>query len=196
MFVLVIKGRTTDATALRRQLDRWRSEVKPGAVGFLGSTVGIADDGTFIAVARFRGADDATANASRPEQGAWWDETVACFDGQPTFRESTDVTTIFEGPTTAAGFVQVIEGRASDRAKAEAFETGEHLAALREARPDLLGSLRVWFEDGSFVEAAHFTGESEARSGERAEAFSGPQQDYVALFGELTFVDLRDPLLD
>ena len=34
MFVQVIKGRTEDAVGLRRQLDRWRDEVRPGAIGF------------------------------------------------------------------------------------------------------------------------------------------------------------------
>jgi hypothetical protein len=196
MFVQVIEGHTSDAAGLRRQLDRWREEVKPSAVGFEGSTVGIADDGSFIAVARFSDAASATKNSSRPEQGAWWDETVKYFDGEPTFRESSDTATIFDGPTTAAGFVQIMEGRVVDRAKAEAFETDEMLATLHAARPDLLGSQRIWFDDGSYVEAAYFTSESDARTGEKGDDFAGPQQEYVDLFGDMSFIDLRDPLLD
>ena len=196
MFVQIIKGRTSDTTKLRSQLDRWRDELKPGAIGFHGSAVGIAEDGTFVAVARFRDADAASQNAARPEQGAWWDETVVHLDGEPTFRESADTSELFDGPTTAARFVQVMEGRASDRARAEAFETPEMLGQLRAARPDLLGGLRVWFDDGSFVETAYFTDEAEARSGEQTDEFAGPQEEYVSLFGDLTFTDLRDPLLD
>ena len=53
MFVQVIKGTTNDPAALRSRSDRWRDEVRPGATGFLGSTGGVTDDGTFILFARF-----------------------------------------------------------------------------------------------------------------------------------------------
>ena len=196
MFVQVIKGRTKDAAGLRQQLDRWRTEVKPGAVGFEGSTVGVADDGTFIALARFTDEVAAKKNGDRPEQTAWWDETSKYFDGEPSFRESSDVGSIFGGGSNDAGFVQIMEGSVKDRAKAEAFETPDMLEQLRAARPDLLGSQRVWFGDGTYVEAAYFTSESAARKGEQSVGFAGPQQDYVELFGDITFTDLRDPLLD
>src|SRR5687768_13252868 len=123
MFVQVIKGRTSDAAGLRRQLERWTAELKPGAAGFVGSTSGVSDDGTFIALARFADAAAAKANSDRPEQGAWWTETSKYFDGEPSFRESTDVATMFDGGSNDAGFVQVMEGTAVDRAKAETFET-------------------------------------------------------------------------
>ena len=196
MFVQVIKGRTTDPAGLRRQLEQWRTDLKPGAVGFEGSTVGIANDGTFIALARFADAGAAQRNADRPEQGAWWQETEKYFDGTPTFRESTDTTTLFDGGSNDAGFVQVMEGTVRDRAKAEATETPELLQQLRAARPDLIGGLRVWFDDDSYVEAAYFTSEADARKGEQSPDFSGQQDEYVELFGEPTFIDLPDPLLD
>ena len=84
-----------------------------------------------------------------------------------------------------------MEGTVSDRAKAEAWETPERLAELHVARPDLLGAVRVWQPDGSFVEAAYFTSEDDARRGERSSEFEGPQQEYIEPFGEMTFVDLR-----
>lgn len=196
MYVQVIKGRTNDAAGLRRQLERWRSDVKPGAIGFEGSTVGVADDGTFVALARFTDAGAAQQNGERAEQTAWWEETSKYFDSEPSFRESSDVETIFGGGSNDAGFVQVIEGSVKDRAKAASFETSEMLEQLRAARPDLLGSHRVWFGDGSYVEAAYFTTESAARAGEKSDAFAGPQQEYLELFGDLTFTDLREPLLD
>jgi hypothetical protein len=45
--------------ARRSQREPWRSDLRPDAVGFEGSTVGIADDGTFIGLARLtdEGAD-------------------------------------------------------------------------------------------------------------------------------------------
>ena len=195
MFVQVIKGRTSDADGLRRQFQRWLDEVRPGAVGFIGSTVGIADDGTVIAFARFADEAAAKANAARAEQGAWWEETSKYYDAEPTFRESSDVTTLLEGGSNSAGFVQVMEGTMSDRAKAEALETPEMVKQLSAARPDLIGSTRVWFAGGAFAEAAYFTSEADARKDESSSEFTGPQEEYMGLFGEMTFTDLRDPLL-
>jgi hypothetical protein len=194
MFVQVIKGKVRDASAVPRRNAVWRSELMPGAKGFLGSTIGVADDGTFFALARFADEAAARANSDRPEQGAWWAETAKVFDGEPTFRESSDVVTLFGGGADNSRFVQVMEGRANDRAKAEALETPEMLEQLRAARPDLLGSVRVWFDDGSWVEAAYFTNEEDARKGESSDG-GGPPEEYVSLFGPTTFTDLRDPLL-
>jgi len=154
MFVQVITGRTNDSTGLSHQLERWRDELKPGAVGFLGSTVGIADDGTFVAFVRFADEAAAKANSDRPEQDAWWQSAAKYFDGEPTFRESSDISTRFEGGSNRAGFVQVMEATVTDRARAEAMETPEMLDQLRAARPDLIGTVRVWFPEGAFAEAA------------------------------------------
>lgn len=195
MFVQVIQGRTTDAAALRARGERWASEMRPGAAGYLGGTFGVADDGTFVILARFADAAAAKTNSDRPEQGAWWAETAPLIEGEATFRESTDVTTLFGGGSDSAGFVQIMEGTVSDRAKAEAFETPELEAQLRSARPDLLGSLRVWFDGGAFLEAAYFTSEADARTGETSAEFAASQADYMALFGDMTFTDLHDPHL-
>ena len=194
MFVQVIKGRTNDAAGIRRQGERWREAVLPGAIGFLGSTVGVSDDGTFYAFARFADAASARANSDRPEQGAWWEETAKLFEGEPTFRETSDITVLLEGGSDSAGFVQVMEGTVSDRAKAEALETDEMLEQLRTARPDVIGTVRMWFAGGAFVEAVYFTSEDEARAGETSEEFSGPEQDFAAVYGEVIYTDLRDPV--
>jgi hypothetical protein len=196
MFVQVIKGRTSDPAGLRRQLDRWRSEVMPGAVGLEGSTAGIADDGTFIGLARFTDAGAAQKNSERPEQSAWFEETAKYFDGAPTFRESTDTFLLFGGGSNDARFVQIMEGSVKDRAQVEALETPEMLDQLRAARPDLLGGHRVWFEDGTYVEAAYFTSEADARKAEQSDDFSRAQGEYTEHFGDPTFTDLRDPLID
>ena len=195
MFVQVITGKTKDPAGVRRQDERWRADVMPGAKGFLGSTIGIADDGTFYAFARFADEAAARANSARAEQSAWWTETAKYFESEPTFRESSDISTLFDGGSDSAGFVQVMEGSITDRAKAEALETPEMMNELRAARPDLLGSVRVWLAGGQFVEAAYFTSEKDARKGETSAEFSGPQQQYVDLFGEMRFIDLPSPIL-
>jgi hypothetical protein len=196
MFVQVIKGHTSDGAGLRGQLERWLEDVKPGAIGVLGSTVGVADDGTFIAIARFEDEASATANAARAEQTQWWNETEKYFDGPPSFRESSDTATLFDAGMDNATFVQVMEGTIKDRAKAEALETPEMVAQLRKARPDLLGTFRVLFDNDEFVETAYFTSEADARTGEKSGDFeAGPGQEFMELFGDMSFLDLRDPLL-
>jgi len=195
MFVQIINGRINDREALRRHDERWRKDVMPGARGFLGSTVGVGDDGSFVAFVRFSDEASARANSDRPEQGAWWSEFERMLDGAPTFRESNDIALLFDGGSDKAGFVQVMEGRVADRAKAEAFETPEMLAGLHAARPDLLGSIRAWLDDGKFVDVAYFTSENDARKGEQSEEFAGPSEQYLALFGDMAFTDLRDPIL-
>jgi hypothetical protein len=194
MFVQVIKGRTQDPAALRGQMERWREDVRPGAVGFLGSTVGVADDGTVVAVARFADESAAKKNSDRPEQGAWWNETAKLFDGEPTFRESSDVDTLLDGGSDDAGFVQVMEGTVADRAKAQAMETPEMLDQLHTARPDLIGSIRAWFGGGAYAEIAYFTSEDEARKGESSSEFSGPAEEFAQAWGDMTFTDLREPM--
>ena len=196
MFVQVIKGRTKDAAALESRGKVWQDEVRPGAAGYLGGTFGVADDGTFYVLARFADEAAARANESRPEQSAWYEGTAALFEGEPTYRESTDTTALFGGGSNDATFVQIMEGTVLDRAKADAFETPELEAQLKAARPDLLGALRVYFDGGAFVEAAYFTSEAAAREGEVSDDFAGPSEEFAALFGEMTYTDLRNPQLD
>jgi len=114
MFVQVIQGHVSDAAQVRAQLDRWVAEVAPGAVGWLGSTSGVTDDGTLIALARFESAEAARQNSDRPEQTAWWEQTAALFTGEPVFRDSTSVQVDTPGDPSQAGFVQVMQGRSSD----------------------------------------------------------------------------------
>jgi hypothetical protein len=194
MFVQVITGRTSDPDGFRRRNEAWTQEVRPGAVGYLGGTAGVADDGRFVIVARFEDEAAARANSARPEQSAFWEATQPLVDGEATFRESSDVSLLFDGGSDAAGFVQVMEGTAKDRAKAEAMETPALLEQLRAARPDLLGSVRVWFPGDSFVDVAYFTSEEDARRGETSSDFEGPGEELAALFGEMRFTDLRAPL--
>ena len=132
-------------------------------------------------------------NSSRPEQDAFWQEMSQYVDGDPIVVESSDESLLFDGPSAKAGFVQVMESTCTDRAKTEAMESGEMLDALRAARPDLLGGLRVWLDGGKVVEAAYFTSEADARAAEKSEAFDAPQQDFASLYDGMTYLDLPDP---
>jgi hypothetical protein len=192
MYVQVIKATTKDADAVMAQGKRWDEEVRPGSVGHAGGTFGVSDDGTLLVIARFTDEAAAQANSARPEQGAWWAAMEPLLEN-PTFRGSSDVALLFDGPSADAAFVQVMEGTAPDRAKAEALQTPEMEAQLRAARPDLLGAIRVWFDGGEYVEAAYFTSEEAARSGESSADFEGPHEEFTSMFGEPTYTDLRNP---
>ena len=91
MFVQVIQGHVSDAASVRAQLDRWATEVAPGAVGWLGSTAGVTDDGALVALARFESEEAAQQNSDRPEQSAWWEQMATLFTDEPTFHNSTSV---------------------------------------------------------------------------------------------------------
>jgi hypothetical protein len=199
MFAQVIQGRTSDAEGLRAALDRWLQELGPGSIGWLGSTGGVTDDGTFVAVARFESAEAADRNSRRPEQGRWWEETSRLFDGEVGFRDRENVTVDLQGDPDQAGFVQVMQGRVThaDRAReVMARIPGDVMAAFR---PDVLGSVMIGHQDGAWTQVIYFTSEADAREGERKEAppeFQDAMEELGRLsVGETTFLDLRQPLL-
>ncbi|HEX2062862.1 MAG TPA: hypothetical protein VHE80_00410 [Acidimicrobiales bacterium] len=196
MFIQVIQGKTSDAEALRQQFDRWKEEVAQGAEGYLGSTAGVAEDGTFVALARFESEEAARANSDRPEQGSWWEETSRHFDGEVTFRDCTEVYLHHGGGSDKAGFVQVIQGRATDKERLQAMDE-EFLPQIIELRTEILGAVDAW--DGDHVTSAvYFASEHTAREGE-GQVLPGELQEsfneWQSLMEDLTYIDLKDPWL-
>lgn len=198
MFVQVIQGRVTDPKEARAALDRWAQELAPGATGWLGTTAGVTDDGSFIAVARFASEDAARRNSDRPEQDQWWAETSKLFEGEATFRDSTDVDLDIYGDPDSAGFVQVIQGRSGDPARAREL-MGQNSDAWAAFRPDIIGSLGAAHDGGSYTAVLYFTSEAEAREGERKEPPPELKQQMDEMgaleVGEPTYLDLRQPWL-
>ena len=197
MFVQVMEGKVRDADRLQQQMERWLRDLMPGAVGYLGSTGGVTDTGDCIMIARFATEAHARRNSDRPEQGAWWADTEACFDGPVRFHESTDVAVMSHGDADQAGFVQVMEGHVSDHEAARRLDeqAGEMLA---RARPDLIESITAYFDDGGFTDIAYFRTEEEAREAEQ----HGVPAEMASSFAEWEatmkvdrFLDLRNPWL-
>ena len=199
MFAQVIQGRTSDAEGLRAALDRWHQELRPGSIGWLGTTAGITDDGTFIAVARFESAEAAARNGQRPEQGQWWEETSRLFDGEVDFHDSEDVTVDLAGDPDRAGFVQVMQGRVTDADRAKELMAQIPSEAMAAYRPDVLGSVAIGHPDGAWTQVLYFTSEADARVGERKEPpveLRNVMEEMGKLsVGETTFHDIRQPLL-
>lgn len=198
MFVQVIQGRVTDPREARAALDRWAQELAPGATGWLGTTAGVTDDGSFIAVARFASEDAARRNSDRPEQDQWWAQTSKLFDGEATFRDSTDVDLDIHGDPDSAGFVQVIQGRSGDPARAREL-MGQNSEAWAAFRPEIIGSVGAAHDGGSYTAVLYFTSEAEAREGERKEPPPELKQQMDEMgsleVGEPTYLDLRQPWL-
>ena len=198
MFVQVIQGKVSDASRVRQQLDKWVSELAPGATGWLGSTGGVTDDGTLVMLARFESEEAAQRNSDRPEQGAWWEETSQLFTEEPVFRNSTSVDVDTPGDPGRAGFVQVMQGRSSDPDRVRELMASDP-TDWASFRPDVLGSVSVGHDGGEWTMAIYFTSEEEARAGEQKQPPPEMQQmmdemDALSV-GEPAYYDIRDPWL-
>ena len=200
MFIQVISGKVTDIGGFRKQEQRWYDEVKPGAIGFLGSTSGTTDDGRFIVVARFESADAAQRNNDRPEQGAWFEEMSKSVS-DVEFHDSTSSMTLFGGGSDDATFVQVMRGRVTDRDKATAIgaRSSEAEAVLHEARPDVIGETIAFHDDGDgYTDVVYFTSEADARANEQKEMPAEAQKLFEELMSAVSvdeYFDLKDPVL-
>jgi hypothetical protein len=167
MFIQAIIGKVADAAALRSASERWDADVRPQAAGFLGATMGVAGDGTSVAVVRFESRAAAEANSQRPEQDAWWAAASTLYDGGVTFLDCDEVLEFLDGGSDDAGFVQVLVGTVTDDAKARVVPDAA-AEALRRLRPELIGGTRS-FNGSQFIEVVYFTSEAEARAGEQTE---------------------------
>jgi len=195
MYIQVIQGRCNNADRLREQLDLWEQTLADGADGWLGTTGGVTDDGTFVAVARFDSREQADANSARPEQDAWWRETSTCFDGEAGFTDYDDAFTWLGGGSDDAGFVQVMRGRVAD---ADGFRTfsQQPMEGLSEMRPEIIGGTVAVADDGDFTQTIYFTSEAEAREGEKKEMPEEVQREMGQAMGDMSdiaYLDLRDP---
>ena len=198
MFAQVIQGKTSNPQALAAAGEQWLQDLAPGATGWLGSTSGVTEDGRAIVVVRFDTEENARRNSNRPEQDQWWSQTSKLFDGEATFRDSTDVTVDVQGDPDQAGFVQVMQGRSSDpeRAKQLMDQDADKWAAFR---PDVVGSVSIGHEDGGYTMVLYFTSEADAREGERKEPPPELQAQMEEMnklsVGETEFFDLKQPTM-
>jgi hypothetical protein len=198
MFVQVIQGQVDDAAAARAQLGKWVAELSPNASGWLGSTGGVTEDGTFIVLARFESEEAARQNSGNPEQSAWWEETQALFTGEPEFHDSSRVVVDLYGDPGQAQFVQVMQGRTSDPDRARELMNDDGID-WAQARPDILGSLTAEHDGDAWTHALYFTSEKDAREGERTppppemEELMGAMEQLS--LGEPAYFDLKDPWL-
>ena len=198
MFIQVIQGRANNPDGIRAELDRWNAEVQPDAEGWLGSTVGVTDDGRFIAVVRFQSEELARRNSERPEQDAWWNQ-MARHLAEVSFHDSTRVHTYKNGGSDQAGFVQVIQGHSPDMERLAELGRAQE-SQMAEQAPHILGMTVAEHADrpGNFTQTVYFTSEEQARRFEREQpAESDPSfAEFSSLMTDLRYFDLRQPQLD
>lgn len=197
MFLQMMEGRTGDPAALYACFERWQRDVQPGAIGYLASTEGVSDTGDVVILAQFTDREAAMANSARPEQSAWWAEAEGCFDGPVTFHETEDVTEIRHGDVQRAKFVQVMEGRVTDRSRARELDEVAD-TTLTAMRPDLLGVVTAYFDDGRYASMAYFTNEHDARRNEAApvpEEIADQFEEWGRVMSVDRYIDLTDPVL-
>ena len=114
-----------------------------------------------------------------------------------TFHNCTRVATLFGGGKDDAGFVQVMQGRIKDRAKAEEFfgRTAEAEKMLGGARPDVIGEVIAVHDDGdTYTDVVYFSSEEEARANETKPMPPEAQEmmaDMEAAIEVTEFLDLR-----
>lgn len=198
MFVQVIQGQVDDAAPLKAAIEAWVRDVSPGAIGWLGSTGGVTEDGRFIAVVRFESAEAAERNSARPEQDRWWAETSKLYTKEAVFSDSTDVVVNRRGDPDTAGFVQVMQGRGSDPDRARQL-MAEHADEWAEFRPDVIATVETSRPDGLWTMTTYFTSEQAAREGE-AKPMPPQLQAQMEELNKLSlvmpeFYDLKEPWL-
>lgn len=195
MFIQSFRGPTEDPEALRGRFDAWRRDHASKAEGWLGTTAGVTDDGELIAVVRFDSEDAARRNSDRPEQGEWWSETERLFSGPVEFLNYPDADVLMGGGSDDAGFVQVIQGRATDVDRFRQLASDDRIG---EFRPEIIGGTYGIGEGGEVIEAVYFTSEDEAREAERRmpeapDDVRAMYEEYLGLLSDVRYCDLRTP---
>ena len=197
MFGQVIQGSTADPASVREAMDRWVHDLSPGAEGWLWTTAGVTQDGRFVAVVRFDSEGAARASADRPEHDRWWAETSRLLDGDVTVMDGTVAYTHMTGDPARAGFVQVVQGRTSDRQRFRELLRAEE--PFFSCRPDCLGQTVIEHDESAWTLALYGTTEDEVRAGELtsmpAEWQSVFLEQQQLMIGEPVFFDLPQPWL-
>jgi hypothetical protein len=195
VFIQIMQGKCTNEERMHQLSDEWRETMGPTAEGWLGGTYGVTDDGEFLGIVRFESKEAAARNSARPEQDAWWQKMQECFEGDVTFHDCDDVMLMLDGGSDEAGFVQVMQGRATDPEKFHRFNE-QPMDALHEQRPDIIGGTIAMQPDGWFTETIFFRSEEAAREGERKEMPEDMRkmwEEEMSLMQDLTYKDLHHP---
>lgn len=196
MFVQVITATATDPTAVRRHWERWDRDLKACAEGYLGSTAGVAEDGTFVAMVRFDTQAAARRNEARDAQARWWGELGSQLD-DVAVHDCTTTEVWASGGSDDAGFVQIRQGVTSNAALLRDVYLNQQPVRMGPVRPEVIGGVLAWHDDSDrgFTISAYFTCEDDARRGENLEEFKTFFAACSTVMHDLNYIDLRHPWL-
>ena len=177
MYVQVFMGRPHRAARLRQEWAALRS-------GAEASVAGPTPSGGWVAVLRHSGPVP-------PPDPALLALVGSCLTGPLASVGSEDAQQILAGaPAPGAEFVQVMQALVRDRAGWAAADA-EAVPRFRAARPDFLGSLRVWQGDRLTVVDSYRT-LAEARAGEARPPAPEDEAVYSRWFSFLSGVSWHD----
>ena len=200
MFIQIVTGTVPDADTFRRAGEAWERDVRPTVEGYLGGTVGVTADNTFIVCGRFESKEAAARNNDNPAQQAWYAEHSASMTDVQYF-DCSRVVLLSGGGSDEAGFVQVMVGRVKDRARFDALsERADELSDIfRQWRNDVFGDvIAVHDDDDGYHDIVYFRSEAEARVNEQKEppaAMQAVMAEMSAAAEVVAFLDLTDPIL-
>lgn len=182
MFVRIATGHTTDPRSLREGLERWMAGL-PEDAGHIGTTAGVGEDGTYFVASRYGSRDEADRSGSPTT------------DREATVFDCPLVETYMGEIPARSGFVQIeiFEGL---RDEDEYRDVCRGFHALRDLRPDLLGTLVCYAGDGNVFAVNHFTSEEDARAAESGEPpfeVIALEERWAAVIDRKRYLDIREP---
>ena len=198
MFAQVIQAKTSNPQALDAAINRWLRILRRAPLAGWAAPAGLLKMAEPSPLCASNPRRMPAATADRPEQDQWWSETSKLFDGEATFRDSTDVSVDVQGDPDQAGFVQVMQGRSNDPERARQL-MDQDADKWNAFRPDVVGSVAIGHEGGAYTMVMYFTSEAEAREGERKEPppelrAQMEEMDKLSV-GETEFFDLKRPVI-
>lgn len=194
MLLRTVRGQATDPAALHQHWTRWERSVAAGVDGYLGATAGVADDGAFVAMIRFAWVDAARRSGNAPEHAASWQDALGQLR-DPVVEDTERIDVWNRGGSDDAGFVQFRHGRSSDPERLRDLYVNQQPVRMGPHRPEVLGGLFAWHDNGGFTLSAYFSSEDAARRGENLQEFTSFFDDINAVMHDLTYIDLHEPWL-
>ena len=155
MFLLTVEGRTGTPDALHEDVLNWPGEVGRSAVGWLGNTAGVSNDGDFVLLMRFESEEAAWITSDLPEQGRWWQTCAEHLDTKPAITGSTTVIGILDGGSDDAAAVRIRRGSAVLNRYRRSLRQLETLPPAERAA--VIGGIVAWHDGDRFTEALYLT---------------------------------------
>jgi hypothetical protein len=194
MLVRTVRGCATDPISLHQHWTRWERSLAAGVDGYLGATAGVATDETFIAMIRFAWIDAAERSTKSPQQAARWHDVLGQL--RDPVAEDTERTDVWnKGGSDDAGFVQIRQGRSSHPDRLRDLYVNGQPVRMGPHRPEVLGGMFAWHDNGGFTLSAYFSSEDAARRGENLHEFKSFFDDIDDVMHDLTYIDLHEPWL-